>query len=215
MQVDQVCEGAKQFGYSWWPSLHWWMSLKAADQGAWAAGFGAFLAAVAAVGVSWWERRSRKKEAKVLSRLTAAYLYVPAKRILNFMGAMQTHGMNAAAVMAGTASINVGEDINMLEIACKQVRPLRERIALADMAKLEWTAAAPLAVVVSEIDQLLDAVEATALAFRTADQSSDPDATRVKSARQLKVIVPRVNAISGRLETFIANCKRRGIPEVT
>ena len=57
------------------PSLHWWLTLSATEQGTWAAGFGSFAAAVVALWISGKEGRRRDKEQKKQSRMAAAYLY--------------------------------------------------------------------------------------------------------------------------------------------
>jgi len=84
MIIDPICEPHKALGYSWWPWEwpHWWLSLTASDQGAWAAGIGALAAAGAALLV-WWlsystaraeALRRQTQRAKLLAIETAQFL---------------------------------------------------------------------------------------------------------------------------------------------
>jgi len=70
MLVEPLCESARALGHSG-PTLRWWLSLTASDQGAWVAGMGAFAAAVAAAGIAIWQasadRRRRKAFAKAMA----------------------------------------------------------------------------------------------------------------------------------------------------
>src|ERR1700722_15016677 len=82
MMLDPVCAAGKPLGPSW-PSVQWWLSLTAADQGAWISGIGAFSAALAAVWVSGRERRRRDPERGKLARTTGQYLYADILRLAN------------------------------------------------------------------------------------------------------------------------------------
>jgi len=57
------------------PTIHWWLSLNAAEQSAWVAGLGAFAAAGAALLISGREQGRRKREIKQQARIAASYLY--------------------------------------------------------------------------------------------------------------------------------------------
>ncbi|RDS80804.1 hypothetical protein DWU98_12670 [Dyella monticola] len=81
MRLEPICAVAEPIGHSW-PSIHWWLSLTAADQGAWVSGIGAFAAAFAAVWVSGRERRLRNRERNELARTAARYLYADLLRLL-------------------------------------------------------------------------------------------------------------------------------------
>ena len=61
------------FGHSW-PGLHWWLSLSAADQGAWVAGLGAFAAAIAAVGIALWQSSREARKDRAIRRAIAPAL---------------------------------------------------------------------------------------------------------------------------------------------
>lgn len=65
---------AQSLGHSW-PGIHWWMSLTAADQGAWISGIGALMAAVAAVGIALHQHRKLEVERERRAVVTAAYLF--------------------------------------------------------------------------------------------------------------------------------------------
>lgn len=55
----EVCEIAKPLGHSW-PSIHWWLSLTAADQGAWISGLGSLAAVIVALGIAINQARTAK-----------------------------------------------------------------------------------------------------------------------------------------------------------
>ncbi|SEI92506.1 hypothetical protein [Frateuria terrea] len=55
-------------GHSW-PSLHWWLSLTAADQGSWISGIGSLAAAAVAVLIAGAERRHRHAHQRVQQAL--------------------------------------------------------------------------------------------------------------------------------------------------
>lgn len=211
MKLEPLCEGAKVLGHSG-PTLHWWLSLTAADQGAWVAGLGAFAAAFVAVVLSRKEERRRDGQHALRGRLTAAYLYVPFRRIQNFVSAISTHATNVASVLPGEASKNILADVQMLEIACAKIRPLRERFSLTEAAYLELQIATALAMVVSEIDQLMDVIAATATAFHAADRTDNPDQTRFKAGQQFASVPRRLPAINEKIEIFLSYCKKMRIP---
>jgi hypothetical protein len=75
MFFEPACKEAGDYGYSVWPTQipHWWMSLGAADQGAWAAGLGALAAAFAALYISQKDQRRRDRETSRKQRIVASY----------------------------------------------------------------------------------------------------------------------------------------------
>src|SRR6202012_4581920 len=84
MQMDPVCEATRALGHSWWPSLHWILSLTAGDQAAWISGLGAFAAAFAAVRVAGAERKTREKQSDDRSKVAASFIYSDVVKLATF-----------------------------------------------------------------------------------------------------------------------------------
>lgn len=73
MAMDPSCVAVEVVGHSWPFSLKWWLSLTAADQGAWVAGLGAFVAALVAVGISYMQfRRDAIHERRIAMAIAPA-----------------------------------------------------------------------------------------------------------------------------------------------
>jgi hypothetical protein len=79
MFFEPLCSAARGYGYSFWPKdmPHWWMSLAAADQGAWAAGIGALAAAAVALFISQKDQFRRNRLARSKQRIAASYHFTP------------------------------------------------------------------------------------------------------------------------------------------
>lgn len=71
-------------GHSW-PGIGWWLSLTAADQGAWISGLGAFAAAFAALHISDKERRRRNSEREEQAHICAHYITTEMQRMAEFV----------------------------------------------------------------------------------------------------------------------------------
>jgi len=78
-------------GHSW-PSIHWWLSLTAADQGAWISGVGAFAAATAALWIALNDSRRRDRERESRSLILAG-------RLLSCVGLIRGSADNAIICM--------------------------------------------------------------------------------------------------------------------
>ncbi|MDR3445943.1 hypothetical protein [Dyella sp.] len=85
MDLSPVCDSARAVGYSG-PSLHWWLSLTATDQGTWFAGLGAFAAAVVALGIALSDGRRRGNERQRDGRALAAYLATEIYSVYHTLG---------------------------------------------------------------------------------------------------------------------------------
>lgn len=78
-------------GHSW-PSIHWWLSLTASDQGAWVSGIGAFTAAAVALGIALNESKRRDRDRQGRAMVLAA-------RLFSFVGLIRGAADNAIICM--------------------------------------------------------------------------------------------------------------------
>lgn len=97
MALDPLCVSAKVLGHSWGPTGHWWLSLTAADQGAWVSGMGALVASVVAVSVALHQHRKAEIERERRAVVTAAYLFSTIGLLKTAFQAARTNLENAMA----------------------------------------------------------------------------------------------------------------------
>jgi hypothetical protein len=90
MELGPICEAAKPLGHSWPFSMHWWLSLTAADQGAWISGLGAiaavFATVVLAATAQYTARKSKRLSDETLARIIAMQIQRPIVAIIASLG---------------------------------------------------------------------------------------------------------------------------------
>ena len=178
MEMAPECGKAVGHGYSFlpWEIPHWWMSLSPADQGAWAAGLGAFAAAVAAVGVVLYSQHIARKEKSARARLVAAYIFMPIAEVHQALKVIGDEGKKFAAAMPGSDSRKVTENATLMDTACKTTRAKLDVFNIPDAAALPGGIGERLATGLMEAEFLFNEVEVTVKSFLNTGNLSDPDA---------------------------------------
>lgn len=193
-------------GHSW-PSAHWWLSLSAADQGAWVSGLGAFAAAVVAVALAGAEGRRRKKERRDRARLVAAYLFSPIFQIQQLAVRLAKHCRHYSGVLAGKASIDVHPDAITLLAICDALPPLLKTFSLVDAAFLPGKIGENLAVAIMNINMAMDSVKSSVDLYIDADTHFDPDVERFDAAHGQTMSPEIAEHASRQMEVFLAYCR--------
>lgn len=106
-----------------WPTLHWWFSLNAAEQGAWISGIGTLAAAIVAVGIAVYGVRHERKREESLHAHRAKLLAIEVAPVLTPLRAQINRARrtcNAAANFFANDNVDV----------------FRERIYLPDAENL-------------------------------------------------------------------------------
>lgn len=85
MDIAPACEAAKLLGHSW-PGLHWWLTLTAADQGAWFSGLGALAAVAATLFLAWLAERRRRLELRQRTEAAERIFAMRLQRPLTMIG---------------------------------------------------------------------------------------------------------------------------------
>ena len=212
MVLDPLCTGAKALGHSWpWEWGHWWISLTAADQGAWISGLGAFAAALAAIGVVLYGRRVAAKERQARARLVAAYLYMPMAQTRAALEVLETSGTRFAGVVAGSASIEVQADAELIASACERTRPRLTAFSIVDAAYLPGDIGERLATGVMETEFLFEAAESSARSYLAADENRNvvaADNHRFKMAHESDGHPSMARHAIEKIDTFLQYCRK-------
>lgn len=114
------------------PSLHWWLTLSATEQGTWVAGLGSFAAAVVALWISGKEGRRRDKELKKQSRMSAAYLYTD----LAYLVRDVIYVREMLKKMEENSYVQTIENTNEIRTALKSAKSILDRASLELISRL-------------------------------------------------------------------------------
>lgn len=145
MDLNPLCEGARALGHSA-PGLKWWLSLTAADQGAWIAGIGASAAALAALYISGQERRRRTSQSRDVARLGASYMVTDLQRLVVFVAKLKKNLRELAASPPPDGDPAHGKAIETIKRSLEEISPILNRIGLDRLSMLPPKVGANLAV---------------------------------------------------------------------
>jgi hypothetical protein len=167
MVFDPVCEAAKALGHSWWPSPHWWLSLTAADQGAWVAGLGAFAAAFAALWISDQDRRRRNREQIDRADICAHYVIVDLQRIADSIVRLRRALL---AIDLAKQHLGFANEIYSIEQCVQEINTVRARIDMNLLLMLPNKVGQSVALAIGGLPLVCDAASMVAFRVRAADQ---------------------------------------------
>jgi hypothetical protein len=166
MTLEPVCEGARAVGHSW-PSLHWWLSLTASDQGAWFAGAGAFAAAFVALWISDQDRRQRKKEEGDRADICAHYITVDLQRIAD-----QVMRLRKALLSIDLEKQELGyaQEIFTIDRCIEELNTIRQRIDMSLLMMLPTEVGQKVALAIGGLPLSIDAASEVVYRMRAADE---------------------------------------------
>lgn len=183
-----------------------WQGLSQADRAAWVGALATFLATALALFLAVRESLRTLGEKKRRARLVAAYLYVPMHGIRVASMLIVKHCQSYAAVMPGTASIQVAEDALALQTACDEIASKLALVKLSDLAALPKNHGEALASGVGELALVIESIQSSLRLFFSADQQDDPDKARFEAAHgQTNSHAIAAHSLS-KIDTFINYC---------
>lgn len=192
-------------GHSW-PSVHWWLTLTAADQGAWIAGIGALAAAAAAVFIAGWEGRRRHRERESRGRLVAAYLYTPFVRIHGYLREMERLAYSYSAILPGNATLDVADDARKLKLSCDDISSSLGTFSISDAAYLPDSVGSKLAIAVSEVAMLVGGLGKSVELYLLADEHDH--VTRFDAAHEQAGYSAWAAHAAEQVRSFLAYCEK-------
>jgi hypothetical protein len=157
MEISSLCPGARTLGHSG-PTLHWWLSLTAADQGAWISGLGAFAAALTAVWIAGRERRIRNREKRDLTMVATAFVYMDIQQIAVFGCHLHGFVLKLSKVENGKPTI---AEITNIKLCIERVRLMCDRTSLKRINALPTSVSIALCRAVGGLPFACDAIEST------------------------------------------------------
>lgn len=166
MLIEPMAEGCKGLGHSW-PSVHWWLSLAAADQGAWIAGLGAFAAAVVALVISDKDRRRRERERGAKARICAAYITTDMQRLSDFVVRLRK---NLQSIDIANQAQGYAIQIFAIEQSLVEVRAVLERVDLKLLLMLPPKIGEGLATGIGSLPLCCDAISLVVFKMKNGDE---------------------------------------------
>lgn len=190
MMLDPVCEVVKPLGHSW-PSVQWWLSLTAADQGAWISGIGAFAAALAAVWVSGRERRRRDQERAELARTAGQYLYADILRLANEATSAK---LNIALLAEFASSDPYALNVSLIQGNLDNCMAIAERMSIERISILPPHVSGPLAMVLGAFPAIASGAKTTVM-WLGAPYNMPLDNWRDELRKRSKAITPCIKEL--------------------
>jgi hypothetical protein len=206
MAVDPLCGAAKAISHSA-PSLHWWLSLTATDQGTWFAGIGTFFAAVVALGIALSEGWRRKREQRARARLTMASLYTPMVGVMAMVMGLGEDTMVAIRALPGSSVKNVVAYVERMKNGCDVMRPLLEAFNASEAVHLSGDHGVALAAAVRDAELMIALVASVTEKYLPGIESTDYEGL-YKLLQSLKRVPSQAAAIKVRMSPFLDACKR-------
>lgn len=166
MAMEPLCASAKALGHSW-PSIHWWLSLNAADQGAWVAGLGAFAAAFAALWISDQDRRRRKWEQSDRADVCAHYVTIDLQRLADSIVRLRRALLS---IDLSKQHSGFAREIYSIEQCVEDITRVRARIDINLMLILPTKVGQQVALAIGSLPLVCDAASMVAFRMRAADE---------------------------------------------
>ncbi len=165
--LDPIRQSAQAFGHSA-PTLHWWLSLTAADQGAWFAGMGAFAAAFVALLISGQDRRRHNREQRDRADICAHYVTLDLQRI----------GDSIVRLRSALLSIDLTKqdlgymhEIYSIQRCVEEIKVVRERIDMELLLMLPAKVGQSVALAIGGLPLVCDAASEVAFRMTQADET--------------------------------------------
>ena len=204
----RLADVAAPFGHSWpWEIGHWWLTLTAADQGAWISGAGSFAAAIVALHLA---RKASKREERrdiARARLAAAHLYYPITHIRAALEVIADEIPPFASVLAGAASRNVVNHAALIRSACTKTMPRVQAFKLADAAALPADVGEDLASAVALTNFIFERLEIATRTYFKADDFKDADQRRFEAASGCAELTPMVRHTISKTNSLLVYCR--------
>jgi hypothetical protein len=200
VNIEPACNVIHSYGYSFRISQipHWWMSLGPADQGAWAAGLGAFAAAFAALYISQRDSWSRKRKEHGLERVVASHIFTDIAYLAR----------DASFIRASIIKFTKGsrDQIDMKQLASvratiKSISAVVKRTNPDRIARLPSTVAVALGFAIGGYTFVLDETDAS-LAI-VEDNSLDFETVKTHLIQDADRLGPPINSTVDFLKWFI------------
>jgi len=206
--MDPLCEGARAISHSA-PSLHWWLSLTATDQGTWFAGIGAFFAAIVALGIALSDGWRRKREQRARARLTMASLYSPMIGVLAMVNEIGKDARVIIRALPGSAVTNVAANVESMKNGCDVMGPLLEAFDASEAVHLSGDHGVALAAAVRDAELMVGLVTSVTEKYIPAIAMKINDfAGLYKLLQSLNRIPSQAAAIKIRMTPFLEACAR-------
>lgn len=199
----------KPLGYSWpWELGHWWLTLTAADQGAWISGAGSFAAAFVALHLARRAERRQERRQIERSRLVAAHLYYPIAQIRAALEVVAASLPKFCAVKDGPASIEVMDHATLIRSACTKTMSKVGAFRISEAAYLPGDVGEQLASAFALSGFIFQRLEAATRSYFDATTSINPNKQRFTSAHECSEILPMVKHTISKTDEFLAYCDR-------
>lgn len=199
---------AVPYGHSWpWQIGHWWLTLTAADQGAWVSGLGAFAAAAVALRVAGAESKRRRVEAKARARIVMASYSTPMMGVYAMVIGIRDDAIEVASAMAGEAIVRIGWRVERIKNGCDIMRPLLATFSHAEAFHLPDEFGPQLATAVRDAELLVGL--ATSVTDVYFERLPHKDYGRMLSVcKSMKGAESYAQSILDRLAPFIKACEK-------
>lgn len=192
-----------------WPTIHWWLSLNAAEQAAWAAAVFGLLAAAGGFAAAWASYRAANAaltiaddQAQREAARNARRAELHAAYVFNEMAEFKTHIPNIQAPANAIPSLrgekSVTQTIGQMLAACRDWQVLLDRIPIDSIAELPESCARHTAAAISSARYVIRLSEA--VVRRRRDGIIDLDFAE-KAARTIE---KKCVEISSNLEKYVA-----------
>lgn len=177
------------------------------DIATWFGGVATVFAVLTALGIALKDGFRQRREHRDRGRLVAAYLYQPFSEIKVILDVVSEEADRFAAVLPGSASIDVHSSAATLDVSCDRLSDLLRTFNLADVAFLPQSLGEDLARTVMMVNLLINGLRTSALQYLEAEKYENPDASRFEAGRG-ETNSSRLSCMaSRRLVQFLNHCR--------